>query len=188
MSSTQNRSSFEEFSFLLKVLLVYASWKALHWFMWADPHRRDMWQLATNHIGIYYAHFTSLLMNLFGCHSYNDNVWIQLDRVHFMWVADHCLALPAMFVFVFSMLLFRGSIRDKLWFIPLGLAGIFIINLTRLVSLGFLRMHLEEASYQVYHKYVFLLITYGLILAMVFWWMNRVTRGNERDNNTIAHG
>jgi len=80
--------------------------------------------------------------------------------------------------------LFRGKVKDKAWFIPLGIFVIFLLNLFRLVSLSILMTQLSETTYQVYHRYVFLVITYGAILWMVFWWMDRVMKVPEESHSS----
>jgi exosortase/archaeosortase family protein len=84
-----------------------------------------------------------------------------------------------MVIFSFSLLLFRGRWADKAWFIPLGILFIFFLNLFRLVSLSILMTKVPETTYQLYHRYVFFGITYGAILLMVVWWMDRVMKDTE---------
>ena len=119
---------------------------------------------------------------VYGCWKalhYAVGTTINITPLHSTWVAEHCLAIPAMFVFGFSMLLFKGKAKDKAWFIPLGIFVIFLLNLFRLVSLSILMTQLSETTYQVYHRYVFLVLTYGAILWIVFWWMDRVMKEPE---------
>lgn len=173
------KKDFEELMFFLKVFLVYAGWKAFAHYINIDHGRTVAWQRMLVGYEAFYAGLTSYLLRLLGYPSSSDSMYVFIDKAHNMWVAEHCLAIPAMVIFAFSMVLFKGRTADKVWFIPFGMVFIFLINLVRLVSLGILRAHLEEASYQVYHRYVFLVLTYAAILAMVVWWMDRTMKKGQ---------
>jgi exosortase/archaeosortase family protein len=176
MSARKQLFSFEEASYFMKVIFVYGSWKAIHAYLWRTPESMYAWQNKLEGYGSLYASLTCSILRIFGYPSFADGTTINITPEHNTWVAEHCLAIPAMFVFGFSILLFKGSIKDKAWFIPLGILVIFLLNLFRLVSLSILMTQLSEITYQVYHRYVFLVVTYGAILLMVVWWMDRVMK------------
>jgi exosortase/archaeosortase family protein len=169
----------EEVSFFVKVLSVYGAWKLLHAYLWRTPESTAEWQAYLTGYGHLYASLTGGVLRLLGFPSSVDGTVVNINALHSIWIAEHCMAIPAMVIFGFSMLLFRGRWIDKAWFIPLGVLFIFFLNLFRLVSLSILMTHLQESTYQVYHRYVFLVLTYGAILAMVAWWMDRVMKDAE---------
>lgn len=184
MSTRKHLFSSEEVMFFLKVIFVYGCWKALHTYLLRTTETMYAWQAKLEDYGGLYANLTCLILRLLGFPSYADGTTINITPQHYTWVAEHCLAIPAMFVFGFSMLLFKGKAKDKAWFIPLGIFVIFLLNLFRLVSLSILMTKLSETTYQVYHRYVFLVITYGAILWMVFWWMDRVMKEPKKGTCT----
>lgn len=168
--------SSEELFFFLKVIGVYAAWKALHAYLWRTPESMYAWHQQLAGYENLYASMTCSILRLLGYPSYADGNVINIDPQHSTWIAEHCLAIPAMVVFGFSLMLFKGKVGEKVWFIPLGIVFIFFINLFRLVSLSVLMTKVSEMTYQVYHRYVFLIIIYGAILLMVMWWMDRVMK------------
>ena len=176
MSNRNRWFAAEEVLFLIKVLSVYGAWKLLHAYLWRSPESIAAWQASLTGFGHFYAWLTCGALRLLGIAASADDTVVNIDAHHSLWIAEHCMAIPAMVIFAFSMLLFRGRWIDKAWFIPLGLLFIFFLNLLRLVSLSVLMTRLQESTYQLYHRYIFLVITYGAILWMVFWWMDRVMK------------
>lgn len=125
-------------------------------------------------MGTFYASITSAALNYFGADTFSEGIEIiySVSNNHIR-VEDHCLATPAMVVFAFSIVLFGGHWKNKLWFIPLGLFGIFIINLLRLMFVCYAFEHFSQKFYEINHSLIYVAITYGLIMAMIIWWMKR---------------
>jgi exosortase/archaeosortase family protein len=176
MSRWKRLFSAEELFFFLKVIGVYAAWKALHAYLWRTPESMYAWHQKLAGYENLYASLTCYILRILGYPSYADGNVINIDTQHSTWIAEHCLGIPAMVVFGFSLMLFKGKASEKAWFIPLGIAFIFCLNVFRLVSLSVLMTMVSEMTYQVYHRYIFLVITYGAILLMVMWWMDRVMK------------
>lgn len=159
--------------FLVQMVLVYGSWKFLYYFIENSQGKfQEAWLSLVHHLSIFYANISVGVLRFMGEVVRRDGIGIhfyQLSRV--VDVEEHCLAIPAMYIFVFSITLFSGSWKNKLWFIPLGLLGIAFINVMRLVPLAFVFAHLPDQYFIFHHSFLFVAITYGLILAMVRIWM-----------------
>jgi len=159
--------------FLVQMVLVYGSWKFLYYFIENSQGKfQEAWFSLVHHLSIFYANIAVGVLRFMGEVVRRDGIGIhfyQLSRV--VDVEEHCLAIPAMYIFVFSITLFSGSWKNKLWFIPLGLLGIAFINVMRLVPLAFVFAHLPDQYFIFHHSFLFVAITYGLILAMVRIWM-----------------
>jgi exosortase/archaeosortase family protein len=179
MSNKNRWFRTEEVSFFVKVLSVYGGWKLLHAYLWRTAESKAAWQAKLTGFGHFYAFLTNGILRLVGFSSSVDGAVVNIDAHNGIWIAEHCMAIPAMVIFSFSLLLFRGRWADKAWFIPLGILFIFFLNLFRLVSLSILMTKVPETTYQLYHRYVFFGITYGAILLMVVWWMDRVMKDTE---------
>ena len=174
--TSKKKSDYEEIYFFVKIILVYISWKLIHAYLCRSNESMNAWQLALVGYEHVYASISCFLLRILGYPAYSTGMYIFIDQTHMTFVAEHCLAIPAMFVFTFSILLFPGKWKDKAWFIPLGLLFIFCLNLFRIFSLCAIMVHVDEITFQVYHRFVFLGITYASILAMLFWWMNKAIK------------
>jgi|GEM_PF-1064341 len=161
--------------FVIKVVGVYAVWKVLHYTV---THSSGIlhtgWLKLIEGLGSFYAGITSTILNAFGEVTIRQGIKIvYVYSQNNIRVEDHCLAIPAIVIFTFSIILFNGLWKNKLWFIPLGLLAIFIINLIRLVSLSYIFEHFSRKFYEINHSLVYVIITYSLVFSMIMWWMKR---------------
>lgn len=90
-----------------------------------------------------------------------------------IYVANHCLAVPPMVIFTGFVVAFGGNLRKMIFFIPLGVFGIFLINTFRISMLLLSQLYMDEYYFHLAHTYVYLGLTYGLIFLMLMWWMNQ---------------
>jgi exosortase/archaeosortase family protein len=60
---------------------------------------------------------------------------------------------------------------NKLWFIPVGLVGIFLINSLRSAALAYLQLNYSDEFFRFNHSYTYVLTTYGMIFLFVVWWV-----------------
>ena len=98
---------------------------------------------------------------------------IFLSNTSGIYVANHCLGIPAMVVFTLIILSFGGALKHKLWYIPLGIIGILFINCMRIVGLVVLLKRSSPFFWELNHKYALLILTYGFIFWMVKVWMDK---------------
>jgi exosortase/archaeosortase family protein len=67
------------------------------------------------------------------------------------------------------MLVARGDWKKKLWFIPLGIALCYVINIVRITAITLIvREH--QDLFHLFHDFIFKYLYYGIIFLMwVFW-------------------
>lgn len=162
-------------SFVIKIVSVYSLWKVFHyWINKPNSVLHEAWLNVIVGMGTFYASVTSSMLNIFNQSTISSGIKViyTMSNKHIR-VEDHCLAIPAMVVFTFSIILFSGPWKHKLWFIPLGLFGIFIINLIRLMFVCYAFENFSQRFYDINHSLVYVVITYSLIMAMIIWWMKK---------------
>ena len=168
-------SKYRAHLFVIEIIAVYALWKiAHHILVIPGTAMNEIWLHWIEVLGGFYAHITSVVLNVLGEVTIQDG--IRIIYVHSgknVKVEDHCLAIPAIIVFVGSILLFTGSWKNKLWFIPLGIFGVFVINTVRLVFLSYTFEHFSTAFFDINHSFVYVVVTYTLIMLLIAWWMKR---------------
>ena len=160
--------------FVIKIIAVYAGWKGMHYILHNPPTSALSihWASFTHSFGIFYARVTSGILNFFGQTTVQIDYGVEyLPSRKTILVQEHCLAIPAMVIFVGSIILFKGSWKNKLWFIPMGLIGVFLINTFRLILLSITFDRFSEAFYQFNHSYVYLIFSYAMIFLLIAWWM-----------------
>ncbi len=160
-----------------KIVSVYLLWKLFYFFADQDGTTLGMvWDKTALAIGSAYAAATGAMLRIIGMKVNVQDIYVYLlESGKSIVVLEHCCAIPASVIFLVSIASFKGSIIEKLWFIPLGLAGIALINLTRLVFLCWVMANKPAAMFALHHSVVTVGFTYGLIFLMVAWWMKRHT-------------
>jgi len=88
-------------------------------------------------------------------------------------VDGSCSGLKQMLQFVLLLLPLPGPYRTKLWFIPLGLLMIHLMNVLRVYGLC-LVMLWDPPSFQLFHDYLFRPLFYILIFGLWLWWTERL--------------
>ncbi len=109
---------------------------------------------------------------------------IGIDGTHGLWIGDPCNGLTIFALFTGFIVSFPGKIKDKLWFIPLGLISIHILNIIRIVALCIL-LRYDATSLEFNHTYTFTLIVYSYVFLLWIIWINKFSikeygKRNER--------
>lgn len=90
-----------------------------------------------------------------------------------------CNGIKQSFIFAMIMLFARGPMKHKLWFIPLGLVCVYLINVSRLLFLSYIIRDYPD-TFDFWHGGVTKYGFYGLIFLMwVFWNDYLVSRFND---------
>ena len=173
MSKLKSILSDKSNRFVMLMALVYISWKLLYSYLSESTGVvNQVWLGTVNYLSFYYTAISASLLQLLG-----EQTVQQGNKIHFIihnsniTVGEHCLAIPAMYIFTFSILLFPGSLKNKAWFIPIGLVGVALINVARIVLLSIVFVHFPGKYFIFHHVVLFVAITYSLILLLVFIWM-----------------
>lgn len=87
-------------------------------------------------------------------------------------VGSGCSGLELFLLFFGFILLMRGRLKDKLWFVPLGFLGILVLNIIRIIGLSLIYYHKPEYL-DFNHKYTFVIIVYGAIFGLWVLWVNK---------------
>ncbi len=97
-----------------------------------------------------------------------DNV-VRHDNnvaVHVVWA---CTGLKQAYIFVCIIAFYRGTLKNKLWFIPLGLLVVYLFNIFRIVAITALIKEHPEWFY-ILHEHVFKYLFYVIIFGMWIYW------------------
>lgn len=104
----------------------------------------------------------------YGC----EALIIFTDGHGYICVGTGCSGLELFILFFGFILLMRGRLRDKLWFVPLGFLGILVLNIIRIFALSVIFYHHPEYL-EFNHKYTFVILVYGAIFGLWVLWVNK---------------
>lgn len=173
----ENKTQFyrnDSFIIPFKIVSIYLLWKLFHHFAMIEGTSLNIfWKQLCEQLGAIYANVTSKILVLIGQKAYSGGINIFLENQKQIWVQDHCLAIPAKIVFVGSILSFDGKWTDKVSFIVIGLLGIVLINIARLLFVCLAWIYFSSYFFEMNHSFIYAALSYGFIFIMIRWWIKR---------------
>lgn len=165
--------------FLIKAVVLYLGWHLL-WTIWIEPDG------TLNHYLTYNtAWISSVALNTFGSHSFTLspfselNTYLFSDGIPVVLIEHGCNGLILMLLFAGFIVAFPGPWRTKLWFVPMGILSIYLINSLRVIGLAVNHM-VSKSSFDFNHKYTFTILVYGAIFYFWMIWVNRYSGINAK--------
>lgn len=164
--------------FLLKAIGLYLLWFLIY----------DLWIKRVGYIDIlivdnivYFA--AEILEGLGYMINVNHHKLGIHDGVANVFVGTGCNGLEMIALFAGFILIFSGSWKNKIWFIPLGIIILHFLNIIRVISLIFIgRYSLESLNFN--HHYTFAIIMYCIVFGGWMIWVKYFS-GIENSKNNL---
>jgi exosortase family protein XrtF len=99
---------------------------------------------------------------------------IGIDGTGGLWIGDNCNGIALFSLFTGFIIAYPGNWKKKLYFIPLGILMIEILNILRVVFLAILDTHSRTWT-EFNHTYTFTIIIYGFIFFLWMLWTNKIS-------------
>jgi|1048.fasta_scaffold00872_7 exosortase family protein XrtF len=176
------KKAFEQFPpqvriFLLRGLVLFALWKFVYLFFWAQPRTLD--GPLTNTVGnqsvwilnqVYQTNgFKATpvvaVTRMEGEYQIAKVSKIEKDRKHLLNIADDCNGLELFILYIGFILSMPASIKRKLIYLIGGVFIIHLVNLLRCVGLSALLMHWDR-YFDLAHHYIFKIMVYSTIFVL----------------------
>ena len=90
--------------------------------------------------------------------------------------------LKQMCQFAVLILLFSGSWKHKIWYIPVGIIILHMTNIFRIMSLVVIAMHWPQQIHYANHTYLSI-IYYVVIFGMWLFWVEKIAPGNRKEKS-----
>ena len=93
-------------------------------------------------------------------------------------VAFDCLGVNLFFIYMIFIIAYPGKVKHKLWFLPIGVLVIFLLNALRMAALTIVvAKHPDQMD--LYHHFIFQAVIYLCIFAL--WWrFSKLDRKSEQ--------
>ena len=151
--------------FLLTAVFLYFIWE-LNYNLWIEKSGFSYWLCSI--LGQSGAKLLSVL-------GYNST-WvfpsIYLNNLKAINIGVPCNGLEFMGLFLCFVLAFPAKIKSKVWFLPLGIFLIHLLNMFRVLFLV-LNFYFYRSTFDFNHHITFTVVVYGLILLMCFLWARK---------------
>jgi len=101
---------------------------------------------------------------------------IGIDGTHGLWVGDPCNGITLFSLFTGFVIAYPGPIKKKLWFIPLGLVTIHLLNVIRIMALTMIVYYFPDpAILDFNHTYTFTILVYSYVFLLWYIWANKLS-------------
>jgi exosortase/archaeosortase family protein len=105
---------------------------------------------------------------------------LLMDNIPAVAVGSPCDGLVLYALFAGFIIAFPGPVRPKLWFVPLGIGVLYLLNIVRVGALA-LNHHYAHQSVEFNHHYTFNFIVYGCICLLWMQWVRRYGASTAAD-------
>ena len=164
--------------FLIKAIGLYLLWYFIYDLWLKKVGTLDTWIIDS------IVYFSVNILEFFGYILFVDYHSIGLpDAYSNVFVGNGCNGLELFALFTGFILIFKGSWKYKLWFIPLGIIIIHFLNVLRVIGLIFSgRVSVNFLEFN--HKYTFTIIMYIItFIGWMIWVKYFSTRITEKSIN-----
>ncbi len=155
--------------FLIIGFSVYLCWYILYEFKVKPQHWLDLFVVDN-----------TILISNYILHAFNYTTFtgeerlLGIDGTPGLWIGDKCNGVELFALFSVFVIAYPGSWEKKLWYIPLGIISIQILNILRVVGLAVVQHNFIEWT-EFNHTYVFNIIMYGYIFLLWMIWANKLS-------------
>ena len=98
---------------------------------------------------------------------------------HGVWIGEPCNGIKIFGLFTIFILSFRGEIKNKLFFITIGLTLLHILNVLRIAVLTYISA-VNPLILDFNHNITFQLIIYGAMLSLWYIWITLISLKEDK--------
>jgi exosortase/archaeosortase family protein len=115
-----------------------------------------------------------------------QRVFYYPENNGFVSVNHSCSGLKQFYQWIVLMFLYPGPWKHKIWFIPLGLGIIHLVNLFRIVGMTFVTIHFSQ-HWDMIHDYVMRPFFYVVMFTLWVWWNEKFYHRGKKQPKTLSH-
>lgn len=124
-----------------------------------------------------------VVLNLFGYNTFKtisdtDYQVIGVDGSNGVWIGSSCNAITLFSLFTVFIAAYPGHQKSKLWYIPLGIFIIHILNIIRIIALALIAFYKPDYL-DFNHTYTFTFLIYGFIFFLWVKWVNKYSNKTD---------
>ncbi len=176
------------YQFAVNGLSVYLVWIIFYSFFRYHSFVDYFYNEATYYLTNSWLYSTKLFINILG---YEAQVVIPkkllvLKGTGGVILERGCLGRNMMGLFAGFIIVYPGRILTKLWYIPFGLAVIYLINILRIAGLSFTQLYYPEYL-DINHHTVFKYTVYTAIFFLWVFWISKLNKSKNLKTEQISN-
>jgi len=130
---------------------------------------------------------TEFVLKLFGYKIFTvlqdrDFQVVGIDGSNGVWVGSNCNAITLFSLFTVFILTYPGEQKNKIWFIPLGILSIHLLNIVRVIALV-LMANYQPKFLNFNHTYTFTFLMYSFIFMLWVIWVNKFSGRQSKEQH-----
>jgi exosortase family protein XrtF len=102
----------------------------------------------------------------------NDFQVFGIDGSNGVWIGGPCNGITLMFLFAIFVIAYPGNFKNKLWYVPLGIFIVHVINISRIIGLALIAYNYPQYLY-FNHTYTFTFLAYSAVFGLWMLWVNK---------------
>jgi exosortase family protein XrtF len=118
--------------------------------------------------------FEVLGYKTFASKEVNDFQVFGVDGSNGVWIGGPCNGITLMFLFAIFVIAYPGNVKNKLWYVPLGILIVHAINIMRIVALALIAKY-DYAYLDFNHTYTFTFLAYSTVFVLWMIWVNKLS-------------
>ncbi|MBI3519751.1 MAG: archaeosortase/exosortase family protein [Bacteroidetes bacterium] len=111
----------------------------------------------------------------------NDVQVFGIDGSNGVWIGGPCNGVTLMFLFAIFVIAYPGNVKNKLWYLPLGILTVFSINILRIIALALIAYYAPQYL-DFNHTYTFTFIAYSAVFGLWMLWANKFSAKTSIEN------
>ncbi len=172
------------YRFAINGLFLYLLWIVFYSFFRYHSFVNFFYDEATFHLTNSWLYSTKFFLNMLG---YEAGIEIPrklliLAGTPGVILERGCLGRNMMGLFAGFIIVYPGNIKTKLWYIPLGLLIIYMLNVFRIAGLSFTQLYFPEYL-DINHHTVFKYTVYTAIFILWVIWIGKLNKSSVEKTN-----
>lgn len=106
-----------------------------------------------------------------------------IDGSNGVWIGGPCNGITIMFLFAIFVIAYPGNLKNKFWYVPLGVIIVHLTNITRIIGLALIA-HYYPQYLNFNHTYTFTFVAYSIVFILWMLWVNKFSKENSIENNS----
>jgi len=107
------------------------------------------------------------------------NVIYYAENNGYVSVNSSCSGFKQFYQWIFLMLIFPGPWKQKIWFIPMGLLIVHIVNIFRIVGMTYVTINIPE-HWDYIHDWIMRPFFYIVMFLLWVWWNEKFHLKNKK--------
>lgn len=169
--------------FIVSGVLLYIGFEIFYSFLKNISFIHSFYEHGVKQLTDSFLYSSKALLSLFGLETVIEGKVIRAVTKGGVYLDRGCLGRNLMLLYAGFLLVFPGKITSKLWFIPMGLVIIYILNTIRISALVYIDLYYPQYL-DVNHDFIFKYTTYFFIFLLWVIWIRKYSAVRNKSFST----